>query len=175
MSCYFLFLTFLYFYFILARRSFAPAPAVLDAVCCSQCASGVDELTSNRSFALSFFRYSPIARVLRAHRSTMTFCDGMPSFLGRWQLWTGIEVARRLHRFPIRQSHFSPSLVPSLSRLLSHRSPDGTPFADGVFKLTMTFSEDYPNRAPRVKFVSRIFHPNGTFVLVVCFLFTSTS
>ena len=31
----------------------------------------------------------------------------------------------------------------------------------GTFKLTLHFSEEYPNKAPVVKFVSNIFHPNG--------------
>ncbi|VDK41605.1 unnamed protein product [Gongylonema pulchrum] len=38
--------------------------------------------------------------------------------------------------------------------------PQGTPFEDGTFKLSLQFSEDYPNRPPIVKFVSKMFHPN---------------
>eukprot|EP00053_Salpingoeca_punica_P007033 m.65115 g.65115 ORF g.65115 m.65115 type:complete len:166 (-) comp13968_c0_seq2:615-1112(-) len=38
--------------------------------------------------------------------------------------------------------------------------PEDTPFEDGIFKLTIEFTEDYPNKAPKVRFVSRIFHPN---------------
>eukprot|EP00042_Codosiga_hollandica_P037958 m.304470 g.304470 ORF g.304470 m.304470 type:complete len:162 (-) comp55270_c1_seq1:4054-4539(-) len=38
--------------------------------------------------------------------------------------------------------------------------PEGTPFADGTFKLTLEFSEEYPNKAPKVRFVSKMFHPN---------------
>jgi hypothetical protein len=30
-----------------------------------------------------------------------------------------------------------------------------------VFKLTMEFSEDYPNKAPVVKFRTRMYHPNS--------------
>jgi len=30
----------------------------------------------------------------------------------------------------------------------------------GTFKLILEFSEEYPNKAPQVKFVSKIFHPN---------------
>ncbi|KAL3314395.1 Ubiquitin-conjugating enzyme E2 A [Cichlidogyrus casuarinus] len=37
---------------------------------------------------------------------------------------------------------------------------DDTPFADGIFKLRMEFTESYPNVPPTCKFVSRIFHPN---------------
>lgn len=32
----------------------------------------------------------------------------------------------------------------------------------GVFKLHLKFDDSYPNSAPRVKFITRIFHPNGT-------------
>ena len=38
--------------------------------------------------------------------------------------------------------------------------PQDTPFEDGTFRLSMTFSEEYPNKAPIVKFVSKMFHPN---------------
>lgn len=30
----------------------------------------------------------------------------------------------------------------------------------GTFKLLLEFSEEYPSKAPQVKFVSKIFHPN---------------
>merc|ERR1719343_778962 len=38
--------------------------------------------------------------------------------------------------------------------------PTDTPFEDGTFKLTIKFSEDYPSKAPEVRFVSKMFHPN---------------
>merc|ERR1712141_155376 len=38
--------------------------------------------------------------------------------------------------------------------------PHETPFEDGTFKLMMEFCEEYPNKPPRVKFLSRMFHPN---------------
>lgn len=40
--------------------------------------------------------------------------------------------------------------------------PEGTVWEDGIFRLTLEFSEDYPQKAPSVKFVSTLFHPNGT-------------
>jgi ubiquitin-conjugating enzyme E2 A len=39
--------------------------------------------------------------------------------------------------------------------------PKDTPFEDGTFKLTIQFSEEYPNKPPVVRFVSKMFHPNG--------------
>merc|ERR1712025_1013289 len=38
--------------------------------------------------------------------------------------------------------------------------PADTPFEDGTFKLTITFTEEYPNKPPTVRFVSQMFHPN---------------
>jgi len=38
--------------------------------------------------------------------------------------------------------------------------PHDTPFEDGTFKLTISFTEEYPNKPPTVRFVSKMFHPN---------------
>lgn len=38
--------------------------------------------------------------------------------------------------------------------------PSDTPFEDGTFKLTIDFTEEYPNKPPLVKFSSKMFHPN---------------
>jgi ubiquitin-conjugating enzyme E2 A len=41
-----------------------------------------------------------------------------------------------------------------------HYRPHDTPFEDGTFKLTIEFTEEYPNKPPTVRFVSKMFHPN---------------
>lgn len=38
--------------------------------------------------------------------------------------------------------------------------PHETPFEDGTFRLTISFTEEYPNKAPTVKFTTTMFHPN---------------
>ena len=38
--------------------------------------------------------------------------------------------------------------------------PQGTIWDGGVFRLSMEFSEEYPNKAPKVMFLTKIFHPN---------------
>ncbi|KAI6175352.1 Ubiquitin-conjugating enzyme E2 1 [Aphelenchoides bicaudatus] len=38
--------------------------------------------------------------------------------------------------------------------------PVDTPFEDGTFKLSLEFTEEYPNKPPTVKFISKMFHPN---------------
>ena len=40
----------------------------------------------------------------------------------------------------------------------------------GTFKLTLEFAEDYPNKAPVVKIVSAMFHPNGASTNISCHL-----
>ncbi len=38
--------------------------------------------------------------------------------------------------------------------------PDETIWEGGIFMLRLEFSEDYPNKAPMVRFENSIFHPN---------------
>eukprot|EP01038_Epipyxis_sp_PR26KG_P011627 gene11627-15574_t len=38
--------------------------------------------------------------------------------------------------------------------------PDDTPWEGGTFRLLIEFSEDYPQKPPAIKFLSRMFHPN---------------
>ncbi|KAL0208144.1 hypothetical protein P9112_010731 [Eukaryota sp. TZLM1-RC] len=38
--------------------------------------------------------------------------------------------------------------------------PPQTPWEDGCFKLSLSFTESYPNEPPKVRFISTMFHPN---------------
>ena len=38
--------------------------------------------------------------------------------------------------------------------------PEDTIWDSGCFNLTIEFTEEYPNEAPKVKFMTKIFHPN---------------
>lgn len=52
-------------------------------------------------------------------------------------------------------------------------SPDGTIWEGGTFTLQLEFSDEYPNRAPKIKFLSRMFHPNGRKMLEQLSMFYS--
>lgn len=51
-------------------------------------------------------------------------------------------------------------------RVAWNNSPDDTPWEGGTFNLTLEFSEDYPNKAPTVRFITKMFHPNSTLLRV---------
>uniref|UniRef100_A0AAZ1XGT9 UBC core domain-containing protein n=1 Tax=Oreochromis aureus TaxID=47969 RepID=A0AAZ1XGT9_OREAU len=65
--------------------------------------------------------------------------------------------------FTLKSLFLSPS-SPSENNIMLWNAvifgPVGTPFEDGTFKLLIEFSEEYPNKPPTVRFVSRMFHPN---------------
>lgn len=40
--------------------------------------------------------------------------------------------------------------------------PMDTHWEGGIFTISLAFEHDYPATPPKVKFISQIFHPNGT-------------
>ncbi|KAI0432510.1 ubiquitin-conjugating enzyme [Xylaria sp. FL1042] len=42
------------------------------------------------------------------------------------------------------------------------KGPPGTPYAGGVYNITVTLPLEYPFKAPQVNFATRIYHPNVT-------------
>ena len=38
--------------------------------------------------------------------------------------------------------------------------PDNTPYSGGIFKLEIIFTNDYPYKPPKIRFITKINHPN---------------
>ncbi len=38
--------------------------------------------------------------------------------------------------------------------------PQGSPFANGIFRLSIEFPQNYPFAAPKVTFLTKVYHPN---------------
>jgi len=38
--------------------------------------------------------------------------------------------------------------------------PDGTPYQGGRFTVNVDFSDNYPFKPPKIKFLTKIYHPN---------------
>lgn len=87
-------------------------------------------------------------RVSMALQPPTISCSGMLSFLAQ-RTHLGMEVGMSAClRLPYLASGCG---------LTSLHEPPGT------FRLTLEFQEEYPNKAPVVKFKSTMFHPNSTF------------
>lgn len=64
------------------------------------------------------------------------------------------------------------SAAPDTFNLLVWRAticgPMDTHWEGGIFNVTLTFEHDYPATPPKVRFLTQIYHPNGTGVELKC-------
>lgn len=46
--------------------------------------------------------------------------------------------------------------------------PEGTPYEGGIFKIAIDFTTDYPFKAPKCNFMTRVYHPNINSAGCIC-------
>jgi ubiquitin-protein ligase len=78
----------------------------------------------------------------------------------------GLKVTKRLLHEAKRAKEYAPwtSIAPICTdmtkQLASIEGPPGTPYENGIFWLYFEFHSDHPFRAPHVRFLTRVYHPN---------------
>lgn len=88
------------------------------------------------------------------HVQTISW-HGMQSYLGT------TRIVLVVHMMPWWSTCVSLSASLTCLFLSCLTRPEDTPFEDGTFRLELEFDESYPNKPPKVKFISKMFHPNG--------------
>ena len=71
-----------------------------------------------------------------------------------------IKETQRLMQDPVPGISASPDEANARYFHVMIAGPDGSPFAGGVFKLELFLPEEYPMAAPKVRFMTKIYHPN---------------
>jgi hypothetical protein len=112
---------------------------------------------------------------LLRHRLRTTSWSGTPWYLGK--SYTRLKFnadsptttfISTKKRSDVSLHSFSHSFFFFFSFVSFENRPEDTPWDGGTFKLTIDITEDYPNKAPVVRFVSKMFHPNGTTIVLFC-------
>jgi len=93
-------------------------------------------------------------------------CDGAA---GAWRCCTEWAASTRCAASPLLPDRVCVWCLPVLSHPSSPTAPHPRHHHAGTFKLTLEFTEEYPNKAPVVKFKSQMFHPNSASPPPRCF------
>ena len=67
---------------------------------------------------------------------------------------------KNLNDNPVSHCSAGPEGDDFLTWTATIHGPDDSQYKDGVFKLNITFTKEYPFKAPNVVFTTRVYHPN---------------
>lgn len=67
---------------------------------------------------------------------------------------------KKLKKSPFPNAEAEPQGKNMLIWLAKIKGPKGSPYEGGKFKCTITFSDDYPMKAPELQFVTKVYHPS---------------
>ena len=70
------------------------------------------------------------------------------------------KEAEKLKKKPLPNAEAGPNGNNSLIWTAKIKGPKGSPYEGGKFKVTITFSDDYPMKAPELQFVTKLYHPS---------------
>ncbi|GMR63269.1 hypothetical protein PMAYCL1PPCAC_33524, partial [Pristionchus mayeri] len=71
-----------------------------------------------------------------------------------------IKETQRLMQDPVPGISASPDEANARYFHVSIIGPQDSPFAGGTFKLELFLPEEYPMAAPKIRFLTKLFHPN---------------
>eukprot|EP00490_Sorites_sp_Unknown_P019062 CAMPEP_0114665772 /NCGR_PEP_ID=MMETSP0191-20121206/31389_1 /TAXON_ID=126664 /ORGANISM="Sorites sp." /LENGTH=183 /DNA_ID=CAMNT_0001911743 /DNA_START=13 /DNA_END=564 /DNA_ORIENTATION=- len=71
-----------------------------------------------------------------------------------------VRDLRRLEQNPLNGISASPYENDIMQWKAVIIGPDASIFEGGTFNLSLQFTKDYPNEPPRVKFITKLYHPN---------------
>ena len=55
---------------------------------------------------------------------------------------------------------FTVGVIDNLHWIATIIGPEKTPYENGIFKLDIYFPSEYPFKAPKINFITKIYHPN---------------
>ncbi len=71
-----------------------------------------------------------------------------------------LQDLKKIQKEPVVGINASPRATSILTWDAFIIGPEDTYYHQGVFKLLLEFDETYPQKAPKVSFITKIFHPN---------------
>eukprot|EP00486_Rosalina_sp_Unknown_P010413 CAMPEP_0201592312 /NCGR_PEP_ID=MMETSP0190_2-20130828/190242_1 /ASSEMBLY_ACC=CAM_ASM_000263 /TAXON_ID=37353 /ORGANISM="Rosalina sp." /LENGTH=154 /DNA_ID=CAMNT_0048051025 /DNA_START=115 /DNA_END=579 /DNA_ORIENTATION=+ len=67
---------------------------------------------------------------------------------------------KKIKKNPLPNADAEPSGKNMLIWTAKVKGPKGSCYEGGKFKVTITFSDDYPMKAPELQFVTKVYHPS---------------